>query len=232
MEQPEVQNASKAELPEVRGVRKAAAALYNDWMKNHELRVRRQEEELKRLERAGDGYGTHKRAMRKYSEMRARHDELERKYRRLDYYNEKFLKEFLTYRDLEKDSDPRCYNSFAGKCASPLVDPNFNVFSPLGEEKPHARSTTDLKTYCGMRLYEDLVKKLRSIKREEKVTAEKQQQAPLEGQSLDFFPSIQSPGKKARQLLLPPIKRIDNMLLEEEKMKHYLCRPTIKRAIQ
>ncbi len=228
MEESEPTPTDESQHPEERKTPKASAALYRLWMKNKEQRKRKQQEELKRLNKAAEKYGTRKLTQQKYEAMRRRHDALQRQYQTLNYYNDKFLKDYANHCDCDQHRDG--YRSLSSKYVISVKDifsPKCNVFSPISGTKKNGYSRSGrlqgVKSFSGEAtpLCDDILQKLRDLP-----SSEKKPSARAEQRSLVFFSSIleRQPPKKVRPPLLPPVPKVDSVMLETQKMRRYLMR--------
>ena len=114
---------------------KNAGLLYKIWVKNKEVRKRKLEEEVQKLDRLNK-YANRHTTLKKYELMKQKHDDLEKKYKVLNTYNAKFLKDYLSY--YSKEGNEELFESlkeishrYVTLPVKELSSPKFNVFSPL-----------------------------------------------------------------------------------------------------
>lgn len=166
---------SKNESPEEKKRYKGAISLYREWVKEKEIRNRKKEQKMNTKKEGYAGNTTIQQStLKKYEFLREKHDTLEKKYKTLSFYNNRFLRDYMMYYEKDrKDELQNSYKSLSNKYIIPIKDlfgPGFNVFSPILAKKKHYRAAKSIliksPKRSGMHLYRDLVSKLKESKSE------------------------------------------------------------------
>eukprot|EP01022_Parablepharisma_sp_SALTPOND_P034738 TRINITY_DN927_c0_g1_i3.p2 TRINITY_DN927_c0_g1~~TRINITY_DN927_c0_g1_i3.p2 ORF type:complete len:248 (+),score=49.95 TRINITY_DN927_c0_g1_i3:1233-1976(+) len=117
--------------------KKQSTAIYRMWLKNKEIRKRQIEKEKAKLLKRQE-YVPHHMLLKKYYEMKVKHDRLEKKYSVLNMRNQQFMKDYMMYYKKERKQElTRVFRSLSRKYIDPsckdFAEPCFNLFSPLLE---------------------------------------------------------------------------------------------------